>query len=345
MLRVDFSAMSLRLIALIAFLWAGHVDAQTTLTLSADNVAPGASVSAIVGGIPGQAFAVLGSSTRAGASHAGVALSVGPDVTILALGTLDATGQAAVNVTPPFLFTTLDRYYLQAATSPSASFGTIVVSPGRVVRNADVVGNLVGGQGPQGAVGPQGPAGAVGAAGPQGPPGPQGAPGTAGATGLAGPQGPQGAVGPTGLGAFSVANAGGQVIGQVVGTDGISVFATVTVGSLAPLVRVNSATWAGGEPGALFFTSANCTGQSYIATDGEPSLFDRAIVTGTSGAQLVHAASRSATAVQIIPLSLQTNGQNGCGAAGASPITAVSVAISVQQSTFGSAPFRVVPSP
>jgi hypothetical protein len=67
-----------------------------------------------------------------------------------------------------------------------------------------VTWNVVGPQGPPGAVGPggalgpPGPQGSTGPAGAQGPPGPQGSAGPAGAQGSAGQQGPAGAQGPAG---------------------------------------------------------------------------------------------------------------------------------------------------
>jgi hypothetical protein len=140
----------------------------------------------------------------AGMSHAGRALAVGPDFAILATGVLDGTGRVTLPVTPPFLFTTLDRYYLQAAVSTSASFLTIDLSAGRVLRNADLVTGLAGPTGPTGptgpagepgSAGPAGPAGAagpIGATGPTGPPGLPGAAGATGATGATGPTGPSG---------------------------------------------------------------------------------------------------------------------------------------------------------
>ena len=178
--------------------------AQPVLTVSSDIVAPGATASATITGVPGQHFALLGSSTKSGMSHAGVALAVGADFAILAVGVLDGTGQTILGVTPPFLSTSLDRYYLQAVTSPSAAFATIQVSTSRVIRNADLVGSLVGPpgpagpQGPTGLTGPQGMVGPSGPAGPQGPVGPNGPVGPAGATGPPGPQGATGATGPIG---------------------------------------------------------------------------------------------------------------------------------------------------
>jgi hypothetical protein len=183
--------------AALLVLAATAVDAraQTTLSLSADSAAPGASVTATVSGPAGQHFAIIGSSVGAGVSYGGVALGVGLDFVILAQGVLDGTGQTSVTITPPFLGSVLDRYYVQAATSPSPGFLPLAVSAGRVVRNGDLVSGLVGAPGPTGPAGPPGPAGPAGAVGPVGP---QGAPGPAGATGPVGPQGPQGIAGPAG---------------------------------------------------------------------------------------------------------------------------------------------------
>jgi hypothetical protein len=87
------------------------------MTVAQDVVAPGAPVTVTVEGPPLQSFAVLGSSVGAGLSYAGQNLALGADFAVLASGTLDGTGRGVVSVTPPFLFTALDRYYLQAAAS------------------------------------------------------------------------------------------------------------------------------------------------------------------------------------------------------------------------------------
>jgi hypothetical protein len=135
-------------------------------------------VAITVTGTPGAFFALLGSSVDNGESFAGERLKVERDVAVLATGTLDGSGQATLNVKPPFLGTVLDRFYFQAATSFSSKFDTLESSASAIVRNGDLVKGLEGPQGPQG---PAGPAGAVGAVGPTGPAGPQG---------LTGPRGP-----------------------------------------------------------------------------------------------------------------------------------------------------------
>ena len=170
-------------VVLAGVLTAGRTDAaaQTvSLSLSTDTVAPGGAVVATVTGTAGQSFALLGSAVRAGLTHAGVSLAVGTDFAILAIGTLNGAGAATVALTPPFLFTTLDRYYLQAVQAPSPTFAAIAPSPGRVVRNADVVSGITG------PAGPPGPGGPTGATGPQGAPGPAGPPGPAGTQALFG---------------------------------------------------------------------------------------------------------------------------------------------------------------
>lgn len=167
------------------------VVAQTVVT-------PGASVAVTLTGPPGQYYALLGSTVGAGFSHAGVNLAVGTDYVFLASGIFDGTGQVVVTVTPPFLLTTLDRYYLQSGASPSLAFTPLTVSPGRVLRNGDLVTGLTGPVGPAGQTGPQGPIGLTGPQGPAGPAGPTGVQGSMGLTGAQGPTGPQGPQGPPG---------------------------------------------------------------------------------------------------------------------------------------------------
>lgn len=164
------------------------------IAVSADIVAPGVSIQATVTGPPGQLFAVAGSTTGAGFTYGGVGLPVGPDVVVLHVGTLDAGGRGVVNVTPPFVGTQLDRYYLMAVWGTNSSFLPPTPSRSVVIRNGDLVGGVTGPPGPEGPVGPAGPPGPQGLPGPQGPPG-----GPPGPVGPAGPVGPQGPVGPTGL--------------------------------------------------------------------------------------------------------------------------------------------------
>ena len=136
------------------------------LSLSTTIAGPGSAVTATVSGTPGQRYALIASSTNAGFAFGGVQLAVGADVVVLAVGTLDGSGSIQLPVVAPFLGTTLDRYYLQAVTSQSAAFVPLAASPGVVIRNADLVSNLVGAPGPVGPVGPVGPAGPTGPAGP-----------------------------------------------------------------------------------------------------------------------------------------------------------------------------------
>lgn len=173
-------------------------EAQPTLTASTTAVNPGASVTLTVTGIPGQNFALLGSSVGAGLSYGGVNLAVGSDMAILAMGSIGGTGSVAVSFAPPFVGSTLDRYYVQAATSGSPAFIPIAVSASLVLRNNDVVGGAIGPPGPAGPAGPAGATGPAGSLGPAGPTGATGLAGPAGATGPSGPQGPQGPAGPSG---------------------------------------------------------------------------------------------------------------------------------------------------
>ena len=182
-------------------------EAQPTLTSSSTAVSPGVAVTLTISGIPGQQFAVLGSSVGAGLSYGGVGLGVGADMVIVTMGVVGGTGSVAVSFTPPFLGSTLDRYYVQAVTSSSASFIPLAASASVVLRNNDLLAGVVGSPGPAGPVGPVGPAGpqgpagptgATGVSGPVGPQGPTGATGAAGATGQAGATGSAGPTGPTG---------------------------------------------------------------------------------------------------------------------------------------------------
>lgn len=152
--------------------------AQPQLALSTTVVSPGERVTATVSGIPGEFYAVIGSTVNGGFSHAGVPLGVGNDIVILGHGVLDARGEASVIVLPPFAGTVLDRYYVQAVTSATPDFVPPRQSASRAVRNGDLVLGLPGTAGP---------------AGPPGPPGPQGLPGPNGTPGPAGPPGPAGA--------------------------------------------------------------------------------------------------------------------------------------------------------
>jgi hypothetical protein len=186
--------------------------AQTTLTLSADAVAPGSSVTATVTGPAGQFYAIIGSSVGSGMTYGGVGLGVGADFVILATGTLDGTGSVAVTLTPPFRGSVLDRYYLQAATSPSAAFLPLTVSSGRVVRNGDLVSGLAG---------PAGPAGPPGPAGPAGPPGSPGATGPMGPAGAAGPMGPAGVVATNAAGSYNFGNDNGFVAAGAFGAGAL----------------------------------------------------------------------------------------------------------------------------
>ena len=168
---------------------ASVASAQPSLTVDRDVVVPGSVVTATVTGVPGQHFAVIGSTVGAGASHAGVALSVGPDLAILAIGVIDGTGQAVVGVNPPFRFTVLDRYYIQAAISSSPAFTSIQASAGKVLRNADLVAGIRGSAGPPGPPGPEGPSGTSGSCRPRWSHGDNRCPRSAGSAGRRRPHG------------------------------------------------------------------------------------------------------------------------------------------------------------
>jgi hypothetical protein len=127
----------------LGLICAAPAMAQPTLTLGAEVSPPNIGVAATITGIPGRHYALIGSAVGSGFTYAGVPLAVGPDVVILRMGVLDGSGQAVVAFTPPFAGSTLDRYYVQAATSTNASFMPLEVSPGRIVKNADLLGGIL----------------------------------------------------------------------------------------------------------------------------------------------------------------------------------------------------------
>jgi hypothetical protein len=193
------------LVAVIVLSTAGLATAQPIqLSVPEDIVTPGVAVPVTVVGPPRHFFAVAGSSTGAGYRYGGVNLPVGPDVVVYHVGVLDDAGRAVVNVIPPFVGTSLDRYYLMAAWSTNGAFIPLTSSSHIIVRNGDLLRSVAGPQGPPGPPGPAGPAGPtgpIGATGAQGPTGAQGVPGAVGpqgAAGVTGPPGPQGGVGPQG---------------------------------------------------------------------------------------------------------------------------------------------------
>lgn len=139
-----------------------QVAAAPTLSLSTTVAMPGDVVAATISGTAGQNWALLGSAVNRGLVFGNIALNVGTDVALLAVGTLGPSGTAVVQVTPPFVGTTLDRYYLQAVTSPSAGFVPLEASAGAIIRNGELVVGLSGPPGPPGAPGPAGPPGLSG---------------------------------------------------------------------------------------------------------------------------------------------------------------------------------------
>jgi hypothetical protein len=240
-------------VAAISVLTVGAAAARqaTDLVLSETVVTPGLPVTATITGPPGHYYALLGSPVGAGLTFGGRTFSIGVEFAVIAMGQLDGTGHAVASGTPPFLFTTLDRYYLQAATSPSPSFLPVDLSPGRILRNGDLVSGIVG---PPGPAGPPGPPGATGPQGVQGTPGPQGPPGTQALFGTdtnwaAAGRGRECTLGEIILTAGSVANgapANGQLLsissntalfsllGTTYGGDGRTTFALPNLAAAAP---------------------------------------------------------------------------------------------------------------
>lgn len=151
-------------------------SAQSQPILDVDQavLAPGESARVSVIGAPGHVVALLASSAGDGVDVGPLRLSLGPDWYIVAIGQLDASGRGAMSFAPTFTSTTVPKMHLQAAMTPRPDFSDlapVVLSPGKVLRNAAMLFQSLG------AVGPAGPAGAPGA---QGPTGPQGSPGISG---------------------------------------------------------------------------------------------------------------------------------------------------------------------
>src|SRR5690606_22323031 len=113
---------SIRFAAVAALLVSAAADlalarqVPPTLSVSTDVAAPGSVVIATITGQPGQHYVLLGSTIGGGYTFGGVNLALGPDIVVIASGVFDGTGTAVVSGVPPFQFTTLDRYYLQAVT-------------------------------------------------------------------------------------------------------------------------------------------------------------------------------------------------------------------------------------
>jgi hypothetical protein len=149
--------------------------------------------------------------------------------------------------------------------------------------------------GPQGATGPRGEMGLQGPAGVSNVPGPQGLsgmPGLKGDRGLTGDSGIPGTIGETGppgpSGFFNVVDTNGNVIGKNLGftTDLQSYYEshfTVYLNSTNSIwIAFPSGAWetlAPGGNGAVFlqyrfFSTNNCTSDSYIATAYHPNLFE-----------------------------------------------------------------------
>src|SRR5699024_1962244 len=95
--------------------------AQTTLSATPAVVPAGAAATITVTGPPGHFIGIGGSSVGAGLSFGGVALALGNDAQVITTFQLDGSGQATIAFTPPFNGTFLDRFYLQAVSSPSPS--------------------------------------------------------------------------------------------------------------------------------------------------------------------------------------------------------------------------------
>ncbi len=120
-------------VLVLALTSAAH--ARQTIAVPGPNVAPGGTVNVTLTGTGGEQYALVGSSVSRGFSYAGVALTVGTDVTILSLGVIPAGGSVVIPVTPPI--PQLDRYYVQGVTSASG-FASITATNAVVLINSEV---------------------------------------------------------------------------------------------------------------------------------------------------------------------------------------------------------------
>jgi hypothetical protein len=122
------------------------VSTNASANMSSNVVIPGKPVTLKVSepGGAGKQYALIASAYGSGFSYAGTHLAVGPDVVVLAIGTLSGTASATLEYTPPFLGTTLDRFYVQAVTAFTSAFSPLLASNGVVLRNGDLVSGHIG---------------------------------------------------------------------------------------------------------------------------------------------------------------------------------------------------------
>lgn len=338
-------------VIILALTTATTALAQPSLQVSETILTPRAPVTATVSGIPGHHWALIGSGVNAGAVYAGVNLSVGSDFTILGMGVFDGTGTVTVSVTPPFVGTLLDRYYLQAAMSPSGAFNPLDVSVGAVLRNADLLGGLRGNTGPQGPPGPIGPIGPAGATGPIGPPGPIG---PIGATGPIGPQGVTGAVGPAGPTGPTGPPLGTTASGayDLTNLNGLVAPGTYTAGNLGATGAGTRMVW---YPGKAAFRAGTVTGThwddanigSYSTAMGGSTtasgVYSTALGNGTTASAYNSTALGTSTTASGFASTAMGNGSGALGdystaiGNGASAMVAASTAMGWMSTAYGEA--------
>jgi hypothetical protein len=119
--------------------------AQPTLSASPTVVPAGSAATITITGPPGHFVGIGGSTVNAGVSFGGVDLALGQDVQVIAVFQLSGSGQATISFRPPFQATTLDRFYVQAVSSPSPSLVPPAPSNSLILRNADTLAVPVGG--------------------------------------------------------------------------------------------------------------------------------------------------------------------------------------------------------
>ncbi len=72
------------------------------MSVDRELVAPGTAVTVTLSGVPGQHYAVVAVPVGAGLLAFGVPLKLGTDYVILGFGVLNASGDTAVTIAPPF---------------------------------------------------------------------------------------------------------------------------------------------------------------------------------------------------------------------------------------------------
>ena len=189
-----------------------------------------------------------------------------------------------------------------------------------------------------------------------GPAGPQGVPGSPGAAGPVGPPGPIGPQGATGQPALQLVDTNGHFIAPVLDIEGdLHARVVLDVGGVAVVVKAGRASWSGvPSTAAILYESPDCTGQAYLQGADEPRLPRLASVpyrdAGVSPAlpQVLFVGSETAIAGPLTMNSYRDDrSPSGCVSNwGPTPKTDLyPVEATLDLSTLGATPYRIVPAP